>query len=129
VATATDAAAAQATLGALVVLGGLTSALTPSMSVPQAPPVIASTGSARSTGHAAATTPTPTDGAPDAGTPGAPALPATPDIELPAPPATPLPDLTAVTPQEPTTTVVTPDAGAVEAVTDVVAPVLDVPLP
>jgi hypothetical protein len=61
-----------------------------------------------------------------------PALPATPGIELPASVVTPLPDLGAVTPDEPAAAVVTPGPGVLAPVTDVVAPVLDdldAPLP
>jgi RNA polymerase sigma-70 factor (ECF subfamily) len=131
---ATDAAAAcglgtvaQAALGALVVLGGLTSALTPSAPTPHATPVVASARPAPSARRAAAATPPPTVRAPVAGTPAAPALPTTPGIELPAPVVTPLPDLAAVTPDEPTATVVTPGPEVLAPVTDVVAPVLDEP--
>lgn len=117
---------AQAAFGALVVLGGLTSALAPAAPAPRPTPAVTSASPAHAVGRGAAPVPVPRAGSPvTVAAPAVPALPATPGIELPTPVTTPLPDLTAVTPDEPATNVVTPGPEALQPVAGPAEAVLD----
>jgi RNA polymerase sigma-70 factor (ECF subfamily) len=132
---ATDAAAAgglgtvaQAAFGALVVLGGLTSALTPAAPTPRATSVVASADPTPAAAPTArrGTAPVPPARSPVVvASPAAPVLPATPSIELPASVTTPLPDLAAVTPDEPSTVVAAPGPEGLQPVAGALEPVRD----